>query len=673
MKRAKLIHILILALMTVAVFAPSLSNNFTWDDKFLVVDNLYIKSWSYLPEIFTKQLYQGSYTHSGFYRPLELVSFALDYAVWGLNPFGYHLTSLLFHVSNAILVYLILIALGSLCGLAFLAAALFAVSPPISGITYYISARSDLLMAFFLFLSFLLFIQYRREKNAVIYILSILAFTFSFLSKEMGLMLVLFLALEIFRSGKNSRKDFICITPYVVILVIYVIARITALNFNKGEGLLLDDTITASVPLWRRVLTDVKIVPKYLGLLLFPYGLHMEWFVEPVRCLMQLDVIVSLAVCGLVVLLIKKLRKLGSHLAVFGSMWFLAGLLPVLNIYPISVFFGEGWLYVPSVGFYMVLAALFETIIFPKAGRKFGGVLAGCAVIYYSLFTLSYGKVWESGISLFSNVLKYEQKSPLIHSTYNNLGVAYYDDGEPDQAIRCYKKSIELNPEYENSWNNLGVVYAELKKPVKAIRYFKKAITIRRDYLDAYSNLSHAYKSLGLTDRAIDVAMAAIKIDPCFYGAYINLGYIYVDRGEEGTAEEFFKKAARLRKAEFEPHYCLGTLYFKKGVFDAALVEYEKAHMLGLGDHKFYNELAFLYLKNRKFRESEQALLKSILLNPRQSEPHNNLGNLYSIFGYFKLAIDEYEKALAIDPEDQKIKDNLIKTRSNLEESPGEG
>ena len=81
----------------------------------------------------------------------------------------------------------------------------------------------------------------------------------------------------------------------------------------------------------------------------------------------------------------------------------------------------------------------------------------------------------------------------------------------------------------------------------------------------------------------------------------------------------------------------------------------------------------FLYLKNRKFRESEQALLKSILLNPRQSEPHNNLGNLYSIFGYFKLAIDEYEKALAIDPEDQKIKDNLIKTRSNLEESPGEG
>lgn len=655
MKTRKTTHILVLALVTVVVFAASLNNSFVWDDKFLVVNNPYVKNLSYLPEIFSTQLYTGSHMHSNFYRPLELLSFAVDYSIWHLNPFGYHLTSLLLHAGNVILVYFILIAVGLSGNMAFLGAMLFSVSPPISGITYYISARSDLLMALFLFLSFLLFVKYRSSRKIALYFCSILFFIFSLLSKEMALILIIFLALEIFRSGTKNKKD---ILPYILIFTVYSIMRVTLLNFNKSEGTLVDSTFAASIPLWRRLLTDIIIVPKYIGLLLFPYGLHMEWFIAPAKSLFQPDIILSLAVCILLVFIIAKLSR-RDNLIFFGSAWFLLGLLPVLNIYPISVFFGEGWLYVPSVGFYIALAAILKSAVFPKSGRRPGHILAWSMVIFYCLFTFSYGKVWKDGVSLFANVLKYEQKSPFAYSTYNNLGVSYYDKGELEKAIKYYKRSTELNPEYENPCNNLGVVYIELGRQIKAIKCFKKAIVIRRDYLDAYSNLSHAYKSLGLNDRAIEIAEAAIKIDPYFYDAHISLGYIYADKGETDKAISFFTKAREIRKAEFEPSYCLGTLYIKKNKFDRALNEYEKALKLGLGDYKFYNELAFLYLKNKKFKESEHALLQSLLLNPKQSEPHNNLGNLYSVFGYFKLAADEYNKALEIDPGNRDVQDNM--------------
>ena len=95
-------------------------------------------------------------------------------------------------------------------------------------------------------------------------------------------------------------------------------------------------------------------------------------------------------------------------------------------------------------------------------------------------------------------------------------------------------------------------------------------------------------------------------------------------------------------------------------------MEYKKAMGLGLSDYRFYNELAFVYLKNNKFEEADSILRKSIALESNQSEPYNNLGNLYSMFGYFDLAIEEYKKALKIDPGNKGIQDNLKKTKAEL-------
>jgi Flp pilus assembly protein TadD, contains TPR repeats len=108
----------------------------------------------------------------------------------------------------------------------------------------------------------------------------------------------------------------------------------------------------------------------------------------------------------------------------------------------------------------------------------------------------------------------------------------------------------------------------------------------------------------------------------------------------------------------------MGSLYVKNNNYEEALKEYKKALELGSGDSNLYNALAFVYMKNNKFKEAEDALMHSIALKNNQFEPHNNLGNLYSMFGYFDLAIEEYSRALKINPGNIGIISNIEKVKN---------
>ncbi|MDO8602961.1 MAG: tetratricopeptide repeat protein [Candidatus Omnitrophota bacterium] len=659
-------HILFIALIIVIVFSSSLKNNFAWDDKFLIVNNPNIKDLACIPKIFNNQLYEGDGMHSNFYRPIQLLSFMADYRIWKLNPFGYHLTSLLLHIFNSALVYLIVFAISLSPYMAFITGSLFGIAPAISGIVFYIPARSDLLMALFLFLSVWFLIKYRQKGKGMLYVLSIVSFVLSLLCKEMAMMLPLLLLLIELSAGSGNDRPmprFKYLVPYLAIVLTYALLRVTIFNFAKGTNFIIDLSFSATLPLWVRLLTDFKIIFLYMKILILPFGLHMEWFIEPVRNVFHSGILPYIAGFILVILGLKKIAS-KNKLVLFGSLWFLFALLPVLNIYPISVLFGEGWLYVPSVGFFIVFSAIFQDIIRLKLGKIFSGILVALFLVYYAFFTIFYGSVWKDSVSVFSNVLKYEKNSPFIYLTYNNLGMAYYDKGDFTRSIEYCKKSISLNPKYFEAYNNLGVAYVATGKTVRAMESFKKAIRLKKDFVSSYCNLGHLYAFIGFEDKAVEILNAAIKIDPNSYRAYCNLGYVYTEKGDMTKAEEFFKKASQLREGDYELHYCLGTVYIKNKNYKKALDEYKKALGLRLCDFEIYNKLGFAYIKNGRFKEAEAAFRHSLALNKEQSEPYNNLGNLYAVFGYFGLAIHEYREALKVGSVDKKIVDNINKAKS---------
>ncbi|MBU1007347.1 MAG: tetratricopeptide repeat protein [Candidatus Omnitrophica bacterium] len=660
-------YILLILLIVVVVFSGSLRNGFVWDDKFLVEKNPYIKDMGYLPGVFGAQLYQGSGMHSDYYRPMQSLSYMVDYFFWKLKPFGYHLTSLLMHAVNSTLVYLVLMAVSFSSGLAFLGAIFFAIAPANSGITYYIAARADLLMACFLFLSFLFFSKYFNNKSRVAYIISIMAFALSLLSREVAIMLPALLMLDLHRRREKvfCRRTLKLLFPYLVILVIYAVGRFSILNFSEGSSGFINPGFPASIPLWKRVLTDFKIVPVYLRLLLFPHDLHMEWYIKPVESIFQANVIYSIILLSFLVFAIKALAR-KSRLVFFGAMWFLLCLLPVLNIYPISVLFGDGWLYVPSVGFFIMLCVFFRDRIVPKAGKKITVILAVCFIFYSALLTMNYSKMWKDTGSLLHNIVKYEEKSSFVYLTYVNLGGVHYDKGEYEKAIEYDKKAIKLNPKYAEAYCNLAVAYMETGRPIKAIGHFKRAIRLKKDYVSAYCFLSQAYSEIGLNDRAVEFSKMALELKPDSYDALCNMGYLCSDKGETDKAKFFYEKASMSKKEASAPHFSLGNLYMRNNEFKKALREYEEALRLGMDeDHQFYNELSVAYIKNNKYSEAEEMLLRSLALNSEQPGARNDLGNLYAMFGHFDLAFDEYKKALELDPEDKGILANVIRTKSD--------
>ena len=221
------IAVIVLALVTFILFSNSLNNSFIWDDEKLIVQNKFIRSLKHIPLLFTVRYKDYHHLAKGQYRPVRTVTFSLDHFLWKTEPFGYHLTNVLLHVLNVILVYFLLYGLAGpesrksarFLSLPFVTALLFATHPIHTESVNWVKNRSDLLALLFFLVSFLLFIKRTphtsREKNLNVFFYgaSLLAFVLSLLSKEMALG---FLSLScsiscVFRRRTNTGRD--CLPP----------------------------------------------------------------------------------------------------------------------------------------------------------------------------------------------------------------------------------------------------------------------------------------------------------------------------------------------------------------------------------------------------------------------------------------------------------------------------
>ena len=614
MRTTKTTYILIIILVVLSVFIKSLENDFVWDDHDLVISNPYVKSFDWMPQIFTEQLYNATGHVSNFYRPIQLVSYAVDYSVWKLNPYGYHLTNLLFHISNSILLYLILFLTGVSPPIGLFTSLLFGVAPMISGITFYIAARSDLMAMCFIFLSVLCLLRYTRMKKTVYYFISLLFFICSLLSKEMAIIFPFLLVLIL--TGLRARGKSLSyryLIPYFLVQSIYVAARAIALNFT-GINILNHSTVIAALPLHVRLLTDIEVLARYVLLFLVPYPLHMQWFIRPIYSLLDIRLLIYSLILVFFGIMIRKLY-LKNKIVLFGALWFIITLLPVLNIYPVSYFFGEGWLYLPSIGIFLIMSVFFVDVIGARFGINIRNILFAVFMLYYSLFTIAYSRAWKDPISVFHNVIKYEKDNPSIFKIYNNLATAYYIKKDYHGAVGFGKKSIAHNPDFKEAYNNLGVVYAVLNKRVEAIRHFKEAIRLDKGYDQAYCNLSRAYHDMGLDDKALMTVKELLSINPDSYLAHFTLGFTHSLRGEKEDAVYEFNRAKSIRPYYYEPYLCIGDIYIEQKRFEEALREYEKVSPLVVVDSNYYDTLAFLYKKNQRYEEAEKALRNASALS----------------------------------------------------------
>jgi len=668
--------ILLLIVISFLVYANSLSNSFVWDDQAVVAENAFVRQGNNIALIFSPDYFYVSGEMT--YRPLVTLSYFMDYAIWKLKPFGFHLTNLLLHTLNGILIYLLLrlmnevsIKLKAGRALSLLTAIIFLIHPINTEAVNVISFREDLLTLFFFLLSFIFFIQADRKENrsGIFYLSSLFAYLLALFSKEMAITLPIILLLydihsspketgerfypRLIKAFKSKRKPYL---GYLLVTAFYLWIRFQLLH-NVQEKLVA----YPGGSFYTNILTMSRVMVGYLKLLIFPLNLNADHLISPSLSLGEGSVILSLLLLiFLFVIIFRKIIPSGGipSLAVF---WLLITILPVSNLIPLGNIMAERYLYLPSVGFSLLLAAALVRLL---PFKKLAIPLIILLLAFYSLNTIRRNSVWKNNFTLWSYTVRQSPLNPRVHT---NLGLAYYRKGNIARAEKEYRQAIGLDKRQVKAYNNLGLLYYEKEKYTQAIKEYKKALDIEPSFSTAYYNLGLVYRKKGEEDKALRAFKKALQVNPYEAGAYYYLGIYYAEKGQTDKALENYRKTVELNPNHFDARNNLGLLYTREGKYREAESEYLAAigaHPPNCPHHPIYlahYNLANLYNMTGRYPKAIKQYKTALRLNPNQSQAHNNLGVAYAQMKMFEEARQEWRKALELDPKSISAQENLKK------------
>ena len=483
--------IFLIIFLGLLVYANSLSGKFILDDNALIKDNTYIRNWSNVEKFFVSD--STSITKPAFYRPFQMVTYAADYSIWKLNAKGYHLTNILLHILAALLLYWLISILYKDALIALLASIFFVTHPIHTEAVAYISGRSDSLVGIFIFLSFIFYIKRIQTGKIRFYLFMILSYIGALLSRETSLMLpLLLLAYHYVFEEKIRFKEFF---SFLIVTFIYT----ALLIFILPSG----DSYTA---FFQRLPGFFVAIASYIRLLILPFRLHMGY---GIKLFNLTDPKAIAGIIMLVFLLFYVLKNKNQKKTVlFSVSWFLIALLPVSNLYPLNAYMSEHWLYIPSMGFFIILSSNLSRIYRIKKFHAVGVALIIGILVFYSYLTIKQNEYWKTSIDFYNRTIKYV---PDNWRLYVNLGNAYVDIGKNEKAITSYKKALDINPNAAPVYISLGIVYNNTGRGEEAIAMFRKALKINPGYATAYFCLSKV----------------------CFYEKQYNLAAKYCDKAED--------------------------------------------------------------------------------------------------------------------------------------------
>jgi len=570
----------VISLLTVLVYLSSLNNQFVnWDDNRYIVNN---------PHIHPFNLDLLRWVFSEFYasnwHPLTWVSHALDYAVWGLNPLGHHLTNVVFHAGNTFLVVFLSIRLleiykdravqegastfldgrrimivGGMTGL------LFGLHPLQVETVAWIAQRKTLLCVLFFLLSVLTYSGYVRGQGDhwanrkstgplffdTRYMFSFAFFILALLSKPMAVSLpAVLLMLDWYpfrriRSLKTSGAVFVEKLPFIACSLISSVLTILA---QKGGGA---TKLMEVVPFSARVLVAAKALIVYLWKMVLPMNLIPFYpYPRDVSLLSPVYLGAVLLVVGITSISFITAKRNRLWLTLWG--YYIVVLLPVLGLVQVGgQSMADRYMYLPSLGPFLAIALVAAWLNKNAEGLKRHGYMVrmfgvGAAIlVFVSLSYLTFRQIdiWASSIELWNYVIKKEPERALA---YNNRGQAFLERGELDKAMEDFDKVITLNPSYDTAYNNRGIVFSKKGRFDKAMEDLDKAIALNPSYDEAYNHRGIVFGEIGQLDKAMEDFNKAISLNPYHKRAYFNRGFAYFKRGDRESAVQNFQKACAL-------------------------------------------------------------------------------------------------------------------------------
>ena len=675
---------LLLAAATLAVFYPALRHQFvSFDDPDYVTANTHVKG-GLTGEDMAWAFRAG---HASNWHPLTWMSHQLDVQLYGLNPAGHHLTSLLFHALNTILLFILLRRLTGALGRSAFVAALFALHPLHVESVAWISERKDVLSAFFFLLTLMAYVNYvtssawrmsregeksedrnpKSEGNPKTEIRS----------GEFGVGRSMFgvrglqrsfwyaLALVLFALGLMS-KPMLVTTPFVLLLLDYWplqrlqlktqdsrLKTLLPLLLEKLPFLLLSIisclvTVLvqkqaiqplANLSLGVRVGNALLAYVRYLGKTLWPLNLATP-YPHPGHWPLASVLLAAALLAGLTLAALWLRRK--YPFAFTGWFWFLGMLVPVIGVVQVGEqSMADRYTYLPLIGIFIILAWGV------RLNRGLLMLVAALVLLACAARTRDQLRSWKDSESLYRHAVAVSSKNFIA---YYNLGSWLDSEGRIDEALTNYFKAVEMQPHYPDPLNNIGCSLANRKQFADAIPYFEAALRSKPGFTSAHQNLANSLREMKRFDEAIPHFQAVVKEKPEDTSALNGLGNALASQGQFAEAAQYYEASLRVKPDQVAAHYDLANALANLRRADEAIVQYRLALQAKPGFALAHNDLGIILARQGKLEEAILELREAVRGQPGGASFQLNLGKLLASRQDFGEAISCYNEALRIAP-----------------------
>jgi tetratricopeptide (TPR) repeat protein len=617
---------LFLIISTAAVYAPIRHHDFINYD-----DISYVKHNTHVHAGMTSDSIEWAFSvtkddERAYWHPLTWLSHMLDCQIFGVQPGYHHLSNLLYHLINILLLFLVFTRMtGEIWKSAFVAA-LFALHPLNVDSVAWIAERKNLLSTTFWFFTMLAYIYYARCPSVRRYLLVLAGMTAGLLAKPMLVTLPCVLFLMDFWplnrtkfSWQRQTADNRCpkaslsqlITEKIPLLILSAISTaLSVVSLEYQNQFVTHDTI----PMWLRFENAIVSCIQYISKIIWPQNMAIFYpFPNAIPLWQVLGATFLIIVIFCIVFMIA--RK--APFLTVGWLWFTGTLVPVIGIIQGGRWpaIADRWTYVPAIGLFIIFswggAALFEKISKKPAPKI---IFVSLILIFLIMVSSVQIKYWENSITLFSHAIEVTKDNGLAHY---NLGEALGEAGGIDQAIPHYYTALKIEPENVFAHVNLANALVQKGKPDEAVNHFNIALKLNPQEDKAYVGLGNVFAGKNNLNKAVEYTLKALEINPKNEVASDNLGKIMLQQGNVADAFLYFKKTL-----EIEPN-----------------------------NESAKTNLKQLAIIQKRIDDQAAKISETIQSNPNDPLHYIQLGRLYQSTGYYDLAIHQYEKALSIKPD----------------------
>jgi tetratricopeptide (TPR) repeat protein len=634
-----------LAVITFLVYSPVLQNEFlNFDDDHYILDNPNLRAGLSWPAV--RWAFTTGYGANWF--PLTWLSWMLDVSLHGFDPRGFHLTNLLLHCLNVVLLFLVLARMTGAPGRSAFVAGVLALHPLHVESVAWAAVRKDVLSGLFAVLALWAYARYAARPGLRRYLLVALSLGLGLMAKPMLVSLpFVFLLLDVWPLGRRPR-----VLEKLPLLALSAASSVVTLAVQRASGAVQSFEV---YPLRIRLLNALVSYVTYLRKAFWPIDLAV-YYPHPGETVSVGGALAALLVLVVVSILVLRSWSRRPYLAV-GWLWFLGSLVPVSGLVQVGQqALADRYMYIPLIGISIIVAwGAVDLVEHSRLTRRAAAVAGSLALAALGFMTSLQVRLWHDSLSLFEHALRVTKDNAVAHL---NLGIALLDRGRLDEAAGHLREAIRIHPGSAEAHGALGEALAREGRREEALEHFDTALRLEPRLSRVQNGFGRALADEGRADEALVHFREAAAIDPFYAEAYNNIGSTLLAQGAFTEAIEYFERAVALQPGLAEAHNNWGLALAAGGKVDEAIAHFQTAAGLRPGDPGTQANWGLALARRGDFEGAAGRYRAALALRPDDATIHSALGLALAHLGDFQTATEAFEKAATLRPRDAEIQNN---------------